>query len=175
MSAVLPLTLRLLLKRGNTLQAPSTTTDDATSATAAPASPSADATLTALAWVCTAGQEGAAVRTPCRHGSGQRFRRFANPAFPPAAATPTVLFTDHRAVLEQAVHKTVRRRRSPASRQRVQVWACRQQVGNCAYALSAALHEFSDKHATPSRQQAFGNAGPCKQSHSGLFPSIIAP
>ena len=49
MSAVLPLTLRLRLKRGKTLQDPRMTAEEARSATAALLKPSREATLTAVA------------------------------------------------------------------------------------------------------------------------------
>lgn len=55
MSAVLPETLRLRLKAGNSLQAPSTVAEEQASATTAPTRPSAVASLTALAWRLTAG------------------------------------------------------------------------------------------------------------------------
>ena len=54
MSAVLPLTLRLLLKRGKSLQAPRMTVDEQASATAPPQAPSTVAALTAVAWFLTA-------------------------------------------------------------------------------------------------------------------------
>ena len=98
------------------MQAPSTTTEEAASATTAPESPSADATFTALAWVCTAGRTraragglgGAGVAGELAEPSGQNSRRLCNePALLPALP-PTVLFTDHRVILEQTVHRQPR-------------------------------------------------------------------
>lgn len=57
MSAVLPLTLRLRLKRGKSLHAPSTTVVEHTRAVAAPTNPSTVAALTAEAWFLTAAHQ----------------------------------------------------------------------------------------------------------------------